>query len=135
MKIRGWVKQEKMGKPHEQHNTKQNIQFNGAASTRDKEAAKYFTSQEFLDKAKEFFMQAIVKNGASSICFRTDFTAKSQDQVHIDQTLLKLKAEFPEINHLRITGGDITLDTKPNTFLRRLSAAATGVAHATPPGK
>ena len=101
------------------NNTKQNIQFNVIASTRDKEAAKHFASKEFFELAKNICMERIIKDGQTSAIFRGDFAAKKHDQVYLDQILPKLKAEFPEINHLRICEGSIILDTKPNTFLRR----------------
>lgn len=111
------------------NDTKQNIQFNVVASTRDKEAAKYFTSQEFLDKAKDAFMREIVRSGRSAVAFRTEIRAKSQDQVYLDQALQTLKTEFPDINHLRVSEGAVMIDTKPNTLLRRLLPGSSGLIY------
>ncbi len=47
--------------------------------------------------------------------------AKNQDFTLISQAFGKLKEEYPELNHVRITAnGDIVFDTKICTILRRV---------------
>ena len=109
------------------------------ATTRDKKAAAYFSSTEFLDVMRQAVERALVNSGCNRACIHAVIYPKPQDMPSIQKAFLKLKEEYPELDHVRLNGGFasrlggasvimgtgpdgcIVVDTKKDTFLRRVS--------------
>jgi hypothetical protein len=108
------------------------------ATTRDKQAQEYFSSDEFLALMRDNVKIALVNQGGTRAYISPKIAVKSQDMVYIQQAFAKLKEEFPELDNLRwnkgfaaklgyalgmglSTTGDLIADTKKNSFHRRFS--------------
>lgn len=104
---------------------KQTPSFNAASSTRDKEAAVYFTSEDFLNAVRTSLQRDLIKEARSYAFMVPKMKVTKSDQPYLDQSLEVLKQTFPELNHMRKCNEGITIDTKPNTFLRRVVVSPT----------
>lgn len=109
------------------------------AAGRDKKAAAYFSSTGFLDVMRHAVEEALVNSGGDRACIHSVIYPQPQDMPYIQKAFLKLKEEYPELDHVRLnsgfasrlggasvivgTGPDgcIVVDTKKDTFLRRVS--------------
>lgn len=107
-------------------------------TTRDKKAAAYFSSTEFLDVMKQAIEKALVNNGGDRAYISPNISVKQQDMPYIEKAFLRLKKEYPELDHVRLNAGFasrlgsatvllgksigwIVVDTKKNTVRRRIS--------------
>ena len=91
------------------------------ASTRDKLAVEYFTSEEFLNLMRENVKRDLVNHGRTRASIHPKVAFKPQDMPYVQEAFAKVKEEFPELNHVRFTADCIVADTKKNTFRRRFS--------------
>ena len=99
-------------------------QFNNT-STRDKEAAEYFSSREFFNLMDSKAKGALVNKGSTFGMFRPDIAPKPQDMPYIQQVFNDVKKEYPELDHVSLAWGEpsIILDTKKDTLHRRIRMA------------
>ena len=96
-------------------------------SARNKAAKEYIASEKFLEEAKKAIESSIIKRNDSYCSFSTDMVLNSKaDAPYLQEAFIKLKKEYPELNHIRIDFYDaVVLDKKPNTQLRRCFAHST----------
>lgn len=92
--------------------------------TRDQKAREYIASGAFYEGLRKAAQKEVVNGGRSLAGFwPSEFKIKKQDAALIQPIFEKVKQEFPELDHFRVMGhGEILLDTKKNTFLRRLAS-------------
>ena len=114
-------------------------QFNDI-SGRDREAKAYFSSEDFYQTLKDKVQEELVKWGCkkAELVGGVKVAAKPQDMPYIQEAFNRLKKDYPELNHVRLQRGPtaavadlmtlclngygyIIVDTKKNTFLRRLT--------------
>ena len=102
-------------------------EFNGAI-TRDRAAAKYFSSDLFLKAADTIVERAIIKNGRASAYMtrsNTDIRAQSKDMPYIQEAFKTLQKKYPDLNHVHYgMGGDIYFETRKPGIVTKLSAFA-----------
>ena len=104
--------------------------FNTIANQRAETAKEYFTSENFINGLRYSIRSDMIEKGRDFSSFSietynvgTPFDPQ-RDMPHIQTAFSKLKAEYPELNHVRLDAkrGYIILDTQPNTFFRRRTA-------------
>ena len=94
--------------------------FQGVTA-RDKQAAAYFASDAFLEAMKEAAQRHLVNFGDNHARLCPKINPKPQDLPLIQQAFLKVKEEYPELDHvhMQVNNGRLILDTKKNTLHRR----------------
>lgn len=99
---------------------------------RNKTVRDYFASEEFLDRMRKNVKERIIKENESCTWFQPEFETsvnkgyldKKTDMPYLQEAFLKLKKEYPELNHIRVNGcGFVIIDTKPNTWFTRSYAS------------
>ena len=93
------------------------------ATARDQAAAEYFSSGTFLSVARSAIQSQVIEDGRKHAHINPKFTPKKADMTVIEKAFVTLKAEFPELDHLRIAGTQIIADTKKNSKIHKVAAA------------
>jgi len=96
--------------------------FNGVSGFRKKDALSYINSEEFYKKL-ESETRRFIKLGRSYVLLATpgDAAIRESEYKEVEAVFKKLKENYPELDHFRLyNNGNILLDTKKNTFMRRM---------------
>ncbi|MCE9507657.1 MAG: hypothetical protein K8R48_04990 [Alphaproteobacteria bacterium] len=99
----------------------------GQISARDKRAADYLSSQEFLEECRKRLRLDLVEDGR----FLADLSPSKmhlhqRDMPHIEKVFAQLKKEYPELNHPMIDSyGTVRFDTreKPKGLFQKIKRA------------
>ena len=90
---------------------------------RDKAAKEYLASKEFLESARYAIKYFMINQNYDYAAFYPGKDLDSRvDMPYLQQAFQKLKKEYPKLDniHLQDHDDEVVIDTKPDTFLRRL---------------
>lgn len=91
------------------------------AFERNARARTIILSEEFYADLRNQVAHDIADRGRSITEYYPRFFLQDRDIPLLQFVFNKLQREYPELNHIRLNGsGTILIDTRKNTFLRRL---------------
>lgn len=93
------------------------------SNARTARAKKFILSEQFYQEARGNIELQIATRGGTIVGYNQgEFIVKKEDLPLLQTVFNRLKDEYPQLNHVRVTGlGEVIFDTKKNTFWRRLN--------------
>ena len=89
---------------------------------------KYFIEEmgnDFVKKLEHAIQEHIIGRGQTLCAVNLTYAMPvpfnvERDMPYIQKAFQKIKEKYPEMDNFCVRGDDVVMDTKPNTFLRRL---------------
>lgn len=94
-------------------------------SIRANSAKDVLESDRFYNFVRDKVKEELSRGSKHAVIGSMDVAFRKEDAVFFEKSFAKLKQEFPELDHFRISNLEqyITIDTRPNNLLGRVASA------------